>query len=114
LNVRPGQPDRHVQSRGNEFLNRVVHLEVVENERLVFTDAYTEAWQPSQKPFMTLIVTFENEDGKTHTPRWCAIGRPRSPREDGHLRRLRPGSGPARGRRRETLTLEMHSLAVLA
>jgi uncharacterized protein YndB with AHSA1/START domain len=37
----------------------VVYLEVVENERLVFTDAYTEAWQPSQKPFMTLIVTFD-------------------------------------------------------
>lgn len=52
---------------------------MVENERLVFTDAYTEAWQPSQKPFMTLIVTFENEDGKTHTPRWCAIGRPAKP-----------------------------------
>ena len=39
----------------------MVYLEVVENERLVFTDAYTEAWQPSQKPFMTLIVTFDEQ-----------------------------------------------------
>lgn len=50
---------------GNEFQNRGVYLEVVENERLVFTDAYTKAWEPSEKPFMTVILTFENEDGKT-------------------------------------------------
>jgi uncharacterized protein YndB with AHSA1/START domain len=50
---------------GNEFPNRGVYLEVVPNERLVFTDAYTEAWQPSEKPFMTVILTFDNEGGKT-------------------------------------------------
>lgn len=50
---------------GTEFPNRGVYLEVVENERLVFTDAYVEAWQPSEKPFMTVILTFEEEDGKT-------------------------------------------------
>jgi uncharacterized protein YndB with AHSA1/START domain len=32
---------------------------------LVFTDAYTKAWEPSAKPFMTVILTFENEAGKT-------------------------------------------------
>jgi uncharacterized protein YndB with AHSA1/START domain len=37
----------------------------VKNERLVFTDAYTSAWQPSEKPFMTAILTFEDEGGKT-------------------------------------------------
>ena len=31
----------------------------------VFTDAYTEAWKPSAKPFMTAIVTFADEGGKT-------------------------------------------------
>jgi uncharacterized protein YndB with AHSA1/START domain len=31
----------------------------------VFTDAYTTAWQPSDKPFMTVILTFEDEGGKT-------------------------------------------------
>ena len=50
---------------GNEFPNRGVYLEVVENERLVFTDAYTKAWEPSEKPFMIVVVTFENEGGKT-------------------------------------------------
>ena len=29
------------------------------NEKLVFTDAYSEAWVPSAHPFMTAIVTFE-------------------------------------------------------
>lgn len=42
-----------------------MYLEVVKNERLVFTDAYSNAWEPSGKPFMTVIATFEDEDGKT-------------------------------------------------
>jgi uncharacterized protein YndB with AHSA1/START domain len=41
------------------------YLDVVENERLVFTDAYTGDWQPSQKPFMTAIVTLADEAGQT-------------------------------------------------
>ena len=51
---------------GNDLPNRGVYLEVVKNEKLVITDAYTEAWEPSEKPFMTVIVTFENEGGKTN------------------------------------------------
>ena len=50
---------------GNEFPNRGVYLEVVPNEKLVFTDAYTEAWVPTDKPFMTGIITFSDEDGGT-------------------------------------------------
>jgi|SRR5690606_30899454 len=43
-----------------------VYLEIVPNERIVFTDAYTSAWTPSEKPFMTAIVTFEDAgSGKT-------------------------------------------------
>ncbi|MCQ8118055.1 SRPBCC family protein [Methylomonas rosea] len=50
---------------GQEFPNQGIYLEVVQNQRLVFTDAYTSAWEPSAKPFMTGIVTFAPEDGKT-------------------------------------------------
>jgi uncharacterized protein YndB with AHSA1/START domain len=50
---------------GTEVPNRGVYLEVVPNEKLVFTDAYTEAWVPSAKPFMTGILTFEDVGGKT-------------------------------------------------
>jgi uncharacterized protein YndB with AHSA1/START domain len=45
---------------GTEYPNRGIYLEVVPNERLVFTDAYTKAWEPSEKPFMTAILTFED------------------------------------------------------
>jgi uncharacterized protein YndB with AHSA1/START domain len=50
---------------GTEMPLPGVYLEVVENERLVFTNAYTKAWEPSDKPFMTAIITFVNEGGKT-------------------------------------------------
>jgi uncharacterized protein YndB with AHSA1/START domain len=50
---------------GNEFPNPGIYLEVVKDEKLVFTDAYVSAWQPSEKPFMTGIVTFEDDGGKT-------------------------------------------------
>jgi uncharacterized protein YndB with AHSA1/START domain len=42
-----------------------LYLEVVPNRKLVFTDAFTEAWEPSAKPFMTVALTFEPEGGKT-------------------------------------------------
>jgi uncharacterized protein YndB with AHSA1/START domain len=65
--VRPGGASLIVMRGpdGNEFPNRGVYLDVVKNERLVLTDAYTKAWEPSEKPFMTVILTFENEGGKT-------------------------------------------------
>jgi uncharacterized protein YndB with AHSA1/START domain len=67
LDVRPGGANLIVMrsADGTEFPNRGVYLEVVPNERLVFTDAYTEAWQPSAKPFMTVILTFDDEGGRT-------------------------------------------------
>lgn len=50
-----------------------VYLEVVPNQKLVFTDAFTETWKPSDKPFMVGIVTFEDlGDGKT---RYRAVAR---------------------------------------
>ena len=65
--VRPGGASR-IDMRGpdgQEIPGNGVYLEVVKNERLVFTDAYTKAWEPSLKPFMTVILTFEDEGGKT-------------------------------------------------
>ena len=50
---------------GTEMPSRGVYLEVVNNEKLVFTDAYTSAWVPSGKPFFTCVLTFEDEGGKT-------------------------------------------------
>lgn len=51
---------------GNEYPNPGVYLEVVPGKKIVTTDAYTEAWVPSEKPFMTATITFEDlGDGKT-------------------------------------------------
>jgi len=65
--VRPGGSNLIVMRspEGTEFPNRGVYLEVVENQRLVFTNAYTRAWEPSEKPFITVVLTFEDEGGKT-------------------------------------------------
>ncbi len=67
LDVRPGGSAFIVMRGpdGTDLPNRGVYLEVVPNERLVSTDAYVRAWEPSDKPFMTLILTFEDEGGKT-------------------------------------------------
>ena len=67
LDVRPGGANVVLMRGpdGTEMPNRGVYLEVVPNERLVFTDAYTKAWEPSEKPFMTVILTFADEGGKT-------------------------------------------------
>ena len=50
---------------GQEIPCPGVYLEVVPNKRIVATDAFTSAWEPSAKPFMTVILTFENQGGKT-------------------------------------------------
>ena len=67
LDVRPGGANFFVMRGpdGKDMPIRGVYLEVVPNERLVSTDAFTTAWEPSEKPFMTLILTFEDEGGKT-------------------------------------------------
>ncbi len=67
VDLRPGGSSLIVMRDpdGNEYPNPGVYLEVVPNARLVATDAYTEAWVPSAKPFMTLILTFEPEGDAT-------------------------------------------------
>jgi uncharacterized protein YndB with AHSA1/START domain len=67
LDVRPGGASLVVMRGpdGKEMPMRGIYLEVVPNERLVFTDAYERAWEPSAKPFMTAIISFEEEAGGT-------------------------------------------------
>ena len=74
---------------GTQMPNRGVYLEVVRNERLVFTDAYTSAWVPSGKAFFTGILTFEDEAGGT---RYTARARhwSMSPRGPLHPHPIRP------------------------
>ena len=64
---RPGGASRIVMRApdGTEIPTNGVYLEVVENARIVFTDAYVRAWEPSAKPFFAGIVTFEPVEGGT-------------------------------------------------
>jgi uncharacterized protein YndB with AHSA1/START domain len=67
LDLRPGGGSLIVMAtpEGQEMPNRGQYLEVVPDERIVFTDAYVGDWVPSGKPFMTGILTFADEGGKT-------------------------------------------------
>lgn len=68
LDVRPGGSNNITMRspEGQDMPNAGVYLEVVKNEKLVFTDAYTKAWEPKENPFMTVILTFEDlGNGKT-------------------------------------------------
>ena len=67
LDVRPGGACCVTMRspEGEEFPNPGVYLEVAPRERLVMTDAYVSAWEPSEKPFMTSIITFADEAGGT-------------------------------------------------
>lgn len=82
MELRPGGSFRTVMRApdGTEYPTRGVFLEVVENERIVFTDAFDPGWQPNPDAFFTAITTFEPwPDGRTrYTARalhWSAENR---------------------------------------
>jgi uncharacterized protein YndB with AHSA1/START domain len=50
---------------GEEMPCPGIYLEIEKDRRLVMTDAYVRAWEPSEKPFMTLILTFEDDGEST-------------------------------------------------
>lgn len=69
IDLRPGGSSLVVMRspEGQEYPNPGVYLEVEPGKRLVFTDAFTSAWVPSEKPFMVATVTFEDAGpGQTH------------------------------------------------
>lgn len=58
---------------GSEMRNEGVYLDVVPEEKLVFTDAYAEGWKPRPNPFMTaLLLLADAPGGGTH---YTAIAR---------------------------------------
>lgn len=77
LDVRPGgRCNTTFEVEGILHENHGVYLEVIPNEKLVFTDTYTEGWKPAAEPFMTAILTFEDA-GKGRT-RYTAVARHRT------------------------------------
>jgi uncharacterized protein YndB with AHSA1/START domain len=77
LDVRPGGVcNTTFDIDGNLMENKGVYLEVVPNEKIVFTDTYTAGWKPAAEPFMTAIVTFEDIGGGR--TRYTAVARHRN------------------------------------
>ncbi|HEY1014219.1 MAG TPA: SRPBCC family protein [Herpetosiphonaceae bacterium] len=67
MDVRPGGVFKTLMrdGDGNEYPTAHLFLEVAEGERLVFTDAYEPGWKPSEKPFLTVVLAFEEAEGGT-------------------------------------------------
>jgi uncharacterized protein YndB with AHSA1/START domain len=61
IDLRPGGKFRTVMEgpEGERFDNTGCFLEIVENQRLVFTDALSTGYRPNANPFMTAIVLIE-------------------------------------------------------
>ena len=68
IELRPGGRFRTVMNgtNGEEIDSTGVFLEIVPAERLVFTDAFVKAWEPSPRPFMT--ITLADAPGETRYP----------------------------------------------
>ena len=61
---------------GTAMDNHGVYLELLKDEKLVFTDTYTEGWKPTPEPFMTAILLLADAPGGTS---YTAIARHRNP-----------------------------------
>jgi len=71
-----GRFDTTFEVDGREMRNEGVWLELIDREKLVFTDTYREGWKPAPDPFMTAIVLFGDAEGGGTT--YTAIARHRS------------------------------------
>ena len=61
---------------GTIMETNVVYQAIIPNEKIVFTDTYTEGWKPAPEPFMTAIILFEDlGNGRT---KYTAIARHRN------------------------------------
>lgn len=62
--VRPGGASKFVMRspEGQDMPNEGVYLEIVPNERLTFTDAFTAGWTPAG-PFFVGVIEFEDAPG---------------------------------------------------
>lgn len=63
IDLRPGGMFRTVMKspEGDEFPNVGCYLEIVPNERLVWTDALLPGYRPSANPFMSAVLTLATE-----------------------------------------------------
>jgi uncharacterized protein YndB with AHSA1/START domain len=67
VDLRPGGVIRFVMRspEGQEFPNIGCYLDIVPNERLIWTDALLPGYRPSENPFFTAILTLEPQGSGT-------------------------------------------------
>jgi uncharacterized protein YndB with AHSA1/START domain len=67
IDLRPGGIFRTVMRspEGEDYPGVGCILEIVENEKLVWTDALAPGYRPAIKPFFTAIITLEDQGGGT-------------------------------------------------
>ena len=67
IDLRPGGIFRTVMRspEGQDFPNAGCFLEVIKNEKMVWTDALAPGYRPSLKPFFTAVLTLEDHEGGT-------------------------------------------------
>lgn len=67
IDLRPGGAFRSVMRspEGEEFPSAGCYLEIVPNERLVWTDALLPGYRPAEKPFFTAVITLAPEGAGT-------------------------------------------------
>ena len=72
IDLRPGGSFRTVMRspEGQEFPNIGCYLDIVPNERLIWTDTLLPGYRPSENPFFTAILTLEPQGSGT---RYTAI-----------------------------------------
>jgi uncharacterized protein YndB with AHSA1/START domain len=65
MDVRPGGGSEMTfhGPDGESFPNNGVYLEVIPNRKLVFTDAFTAGWKPTDNPMFVGEITFEDLGG---------------------------------------------------
>jgi len=68
MDLRPGGAFiTQISEHGADFLPHMsaCFLAVEDLQRIVFTDALVAGWRPAQQPFMTAIITLEDDPGGT-------------------------------------------------
>ncbi|MGI8477448.1 MAG: SRPBCC family protein [Thermomicrobiales bacterium] len=72
IDLRPGGIFRTVtrSPEGQEYPHLCTYLDIVENRRLVWTDALNPGYRPSENPFITAVISLEPQGTGT---RYAAI-----------------------------------------
>ena len=67
MDLRPGGIFKTIFKigEGEEIVNDGVFLEILEGEKIVFTDFFTSGYQPVNEAFFVAIITMSERNGKT-------------------------------------------------